>query len=470
MQLAADTEGASIFVNNINIPYAAFDGKFYEPALIEAKAPAGYRFMGWSKSSGSTVQVFGFNENWKYYDQGELSGSSWCTGSFSDASWSSGVAPLGYKMSGIKTTISYGTDSQNKIPTTYFRKTFTLNAAPKAGDVFQLNYQVDDGCVIWINGQEAGRVNMPSGTVNYTTFSTTYAGDTPLTGTLDLNPQLFRNGRNVIAVEVHNTSYTSSDLYWDGELRTSVGTSNGESLLEDEIIDLAEVSGQGTGASGRLVLTACFEPLNDVERKAEGLTPVRINEVSAANSIYVNEFFKHNDWVELYNTTNQDIDVEGMYLSDNPDKPKKYQISKSDGISTVVPAHGYLIIWCDKLDPLSQLHASFKLDAQGGEMLLTAADDSWADRFVYTAMRGDESIGRYPDGNSNVITMNLPTIAKANIIGSYAIVVDQPEPVGISDIVVQNISQQTYNLKGQAVQGILRPGIYIRNGRKIVIK
>ena len=461
VRLSADTEGASIFVNGIKVPYAAFNGKLFAPVQLEAKAPTGYTFKGWKKASSSLNHLFHYEGTWKYYDAGEAA-SGWQSGSFNDSSWKTGSAPLGYKMNGVKTTVSYGSDAQRKNPTTYFRKTFTLDTAPKSSDTFQLNYQLDDGCIVWVNGQEAARVNMHQGTVSYTTFSSTYADDVPLTGTLDLNPQLFSKGSNVIAVEVHNTSYTSSDLFWDGELLTSVGATASEAFLPDPVIDLPDDSS--------LSLTACFTPLSNAERQAEGLTPVRINEVSAANSIYVNEFFKHNDWVELYNTTDRDIDIEGMFLSDNPEKPQKYQISKTDGVSTVIPAHGYLIIWCDKLDPLSQLHAPFKLDADGDELLLTAANGSWTDRFTYTAMKGDETIGRYPDGSSQIITMNVPTIAKANLMSSYATVVSQPEPVGISDIMVQKTSQQTYNLKGQAVQGNLRPGIYIRNGRKIVIK
>ena len=471
VQLASDTDGANIYINGINVPYAAFNGKLFEPALIEAKAPVGYTFTGWRKSSGSSVEVFGNNGTWKYYDRGQLSGTTWRTTSFNDASWNSGTAPLGYSMSGIHTTISYGTNSQQKYPTTYFRKTFTLNDAPTTGDVFQLNYRVDDGCVIWVNGQEAGRVNMPAGTVSYTTFSTTYAGDTPMTGTVDLSPQLFRKGSNVIAVEVHNTSYTSSDLYWDGELLTSVGTSSDETILEDRIIDLAEASGQGTGAGGRLILTACFTPIDDAGLMAQGITPVRINEVSADNSIYVNEYFKRNDWVELYNTTDDDIDVEGMYLSDNPEKPKKYQITAALEGTTIIPAHGYLIIWCDKLEPQSQLHASCKLAAEGGDVLLTAADESWTDRFTYTPMKDDETAGRYPDGSGDVVTMNVPTIGKTNIAGSYSVSIPQTDVTGIHEArTQQQASTQVYNLKGQAVQGTLRPGIYIVNGRKFIKK
>ncbi|MBP5338554.1 MAG: lamin tail domain-containing protein [Prevotella sp.] len=174
-------------------------------------------------------------------------------------------------------------------------------------------------------------------------------------------------------------------------------------------------------------LTATFTPV-----KVAGSAPVRINEVSAANGIYVNEYFKRNDWVELYNTTEDDIDVAGMYLSDNPDKPQKYQITGSG--NTVIPAHGYLVVWCDKLVPMTQLHASFKLAAEGGDVLLTATDGSWADRLTYGMMKADETAGRYPDGTDDVFTMNVPTIAKANLTSSYVSPVEQVIMTGICDI------------------------------------
>ena len=182
-------------------------------------------------------------------------------------------------------------------------------------------------------------------------------------------------------------------------------------------------------------LVACFEALSDDQRMAQGITPIRINEVSAANTIYANEFWKRNDWVELYNTTDKAIVVSDMYLSDNPNKPKKYKISKGNSkAKTTIPAHGYLIVWCDKLEPESQLHADFKLAAEGGDVLLTAADESWCDHFVYTEHRGDETVGRYPDGGSEVYVMNTPTIAKSNIISSYIQPVEQPIVTSIRDL------------------------------------
>ena len=88
-------------------------------------------------------------------------------------------------------------------------------------------------------------------------------------------------------------------------------------------------------------------------------------------------------------------------------------------------------------------------------------------------MKTDETVGRYPDGSQQVFTMNIPTIAKSNVYSSYVTEIEQPEiQTGIADIPMESRqqSQQIYNLNGQAVQGALAPGIYIKNGRKFIIK
>ena len=158
--------------------------------------------------------------------------------------------------------------------------------------------------------------------------------------------------------------------------------------------------------------------------------PVVINEVSAGNSIFVNEYFKKNDWIELYNTTNEDIDLTGMYLSDDIKNPLKYRIPKKGAI---IPAGGYRIVWCDGMEAQTQLHAPFKLANADGELvLLTAADQSWADTLVYCAHEGWESVGRFPDGGTQLYRMYRPTIEKANAMNSYTIPWEEPEmPTGI---------------------------------------
>ena len=461
--LAADTECANLYINGIKVPYSYFNGQLFAPVTLEAKAPVGYTFAGWKRNATATNQIVKLNDTWKYYDKGAAP-SNWTAPDFNDSGWASGQAPLGYKMAGVKTTVSYGSDANNKNPTTYFRKTIKLDSDPTRSDVFLLNYQIDDGFVVYVNGKQAGRYNMPTGNITFNSFASSYAGDTPLTGTLEISSSLFKSGDNVIAVEIHNNSYTSSDQYWAAELFTTMGSASDGFVSSEPVISLSS-------SDNAVSLVACFTPLSDAERAAQGLTPVRINEVSAQNSIYVNEVFKRNDWLELYNTTSSPIDVEGMYLTDNIKSPKKYKITKgSTETSTIIPAHGYLIIWCDKLETVSQLHASFKLDNNSGNLMLTAADESWSDQFTYTRHNGDQSVGRYPDGANDVFVMNIPTIEKPNIKTSYLIAVEQPNATAIQGVKTSAVTHQPsaiYNLSGQRVDETYR-GIVIHNGKKVL--
>lgn len=170
-------------------------------------------------------------------------------------------------------------------------------------------------------------------------------------------------------------------------------------------------------------LVATFEPLTETERAKEGYSPVRINEVSADNNIFVNEYWKRNDWIELYNATGEAIDVDGMYLSNNLQEPHLCKIS---GGETVIPPYGYLMVWCDGLMSSDKPHTTFKLSAKGGDVILTAADDSWSDQLTYTRHQGNESVGRFPDGNDAVYKMNVPTPEQHNLSSNYLTVINQP--------------------------------------------
>lgn len=427
VMLGANTSGAHITINGIDVPYADFKGYLFQPVKLEAKAPAGYRFAGWSMGGGNASnRLIATTDTWKYYDKGEPA-ANWNTSGFNDNSWASGKAPLGYTMTGVTTTVNYGSDSNQKNPTTYFRKTFSLDSAPSSSDRFLLNYQIDDGFVVYVNGKEAGRFNMSDGGVYYDTFSSSYAESTPLTGTLELSPSLFKSGNNVIAVEVHNISYTSSDLFWAAELYTTVGVASEGFVSIEPVMDLP------TGSS--IALTANFTKLSDENLLAQGFTPLRVNEVSAGNTVYVNEWFKHNDWFEIYNTTDTEIDIAGLYVSDDEDNPLKFQIPSNGVINTIIPAGGHRIVWADEMEAVTQMHANFKLKNGDDRMVLLCSSNDFvannkayfdkhpemkdfADGLVYSAHHGDQSVGRYPDGGKSYYKMNRPTIERPNILTS----------------------------------------------------
>ena len=419
--LASDAPGALLQVNGQPVPTGHFDGNLFAPVQLKAVAPAGYAFQGWLSGSGASgKQLVAMGAQWYYYDRGSLDGQNWTSPTFSTANWQRGNAPLGFSNNAtIATRLDYGSDANNKRPTYYFRTTVQLDAVPEAADRFSLNYHVDDGFVVYVNGSEAARFNMPDGTANYNTLASTYADQFP-TGTLTLPASLFHKGSNTIAVEVHNNALNSSDIIWDASITAQLsGTQQAGYYATTPEISLPEGSGQQ--------LTASFRQLTAAERRQQGLSPVRINEVSGSNGSLINEYGKKDDWVELYNTTSADIDVEGMYLSDDEQNPTLYQISKGQtAASTIVPAHGYLVVWCSKRETTSQgLHASFKVSGQGGTLLLTAADRSWQDRLDYPAHDADHTVARYPDGTASVYATNVATIARANQVSSYAEEVEQ---------------------------------------------
>ncbi|MCR4994652.1 MAG: lamin tail domain-containing protein [Bacteroidales bacterium] len=420
VSLSSNLEESGLLINGLNVPTGKFSGSLFAPVTVTSAAPAGYRFVGWRSnlSTGST-SLFGYGSEWNYYDQGSLDGEDWTAADYA-ASWDRGNGPLGYFVTdasnsrGYKTFFEYGGDNNNKYPTYYLRKNVNLSQAPKASESITLNWIADDGFIVYVNGQEAGRYLMPDGEASFNTFATTYANGNPDSGTMELDLSLFHKGSNTIAVEVHNNAANSTDIYWDAELAYVM--ENADNIIA------TDPSYSIPASTSNITLTAVYEKLSDSDETAWDAHPVKINEVSASNDIFVSDLFKKSDWIELYNTTDEDYDIAGMYISDHLEEPQKWQIPASDGtFNTVIPAHGHLVIWCDKTEGVSQLHADFKLNNEDNSLvLLTAADESWADTLVYCAHDGYHSVGLYPDGSSKLYLMERPTIDAANMLTTLA--------------------------------------------------
>jgi len=427
LTLSSNVSDAHLLVNGQEFPTRKFDGTLFAPITLTAKAPAGYTFKGWSQEGYSaaavTTSLISESSSWYYYDQGSLDGQDWTSTTYDAASngWQTGQAPFGYASDESKfmyynsnTILDYGTDSSNKRPTYYFRKTFTLDKAPTEDMTFTLNYQVDDGFRFYVNGKDVNGWRCAEGcTYDYVTGD--WAGNTPDSGTFTIAAADLTLGENVLAVEVHNNSLTSSDIYWDCSLVQSEAGEAGY-VSTDETFCLSDLESAGT-----YTLVAEYEAIaSDRQRYEAGGTPIRINEVSAGNDIYLNDYYEKQDWVELYNTTENDIDLSGMYLSDKSKNPQKYQISAAEGVSTIIPAHGTRIVWCDAAQALSQLHAPFKLDnADGSVVSIQSQDGTWADKVSYLAQERWQTYGRYPDGGNHETILLQPTIDKSNRLGTY---------------------------------------------------
>ena len=427
--LSSNIEEGRIMLNDQEVPTGKFNGELFLPITLRAEAPAGYKFAGWKqKMNGGSQTFFDKGSEWKYYDQGSLDDVEWMSrNSYSDYPWPSGSTPIGYDYNSQHPEIV--TATQGNLPTYYLRKTFSLDEVRSDG-TYQLDWIADDGFVVYVNGTEAGRYNMPSGSTSYNTAASTYAHSNPDSGTMPIDASLLREGNNLIAIELHNNETKSTDIYWNAAF--SLQTTG-------ETKQIVSVEPEYTLTSNNDVeLEAVWEALPAEELIANSATPVKINEVSAANSVYLNEYFKKNDWIELYNTTDEPIDVAGMYISDKLKNPLKFQIPEASEVeatySTIIPPHGYLVIWADKLVSNTQIHTDFKLEnAEDEVVILTAADESWADTLSYKMHNGDQSVGLYPDGGKQAYVMDFPTIGQSNKLTSYAVAYEQfrPEPTPV---------------------------------------
>lgn len=152
---------------------------------------------------------------WKYVDNGSDQGVAWRSLAFDDTAWASGPAQLGYGDGDEATTNSFGPDPNNKYITTYFRHAFTL-ADPTVFTNLQLRLLRDDGAIVYLNGSEVYRCNLPTGTVAYTTFAlSAVLDDGDFWIPFDLPVSALRAGTNVVAVEMHQSAANSSDLSFD---------------------------------------------------------------------------------------------------------------------------------------------------------------------------------------------------------------------------------------------------------------
>ncbi|HXH19557.1 MAG TPA: fibronectin type III domain-containing protein, partial [Chitinophagales bacterium] len=178
---------------------------------------------GISPIFSATTNLIKSGATWKYLDDGSDQGIGWTSPSFNDASWLSGKSQLGYGDGDEATIVGYGPDPNLKYITTYFRKAFSVN---NASSVLSLSLSLlrDDGAVVYLNGTEVYRNNMPAGTVTYATLATDAIAGSAESAflTTAISPSLLVNGTNVIAVEIHQSSQTSSDISFNLTLSATV--------------------------------------------------------------------------------------------------------------------------------------------------------------------------------------------------------------------------------------------------------
>ena len=150
---------------------------------------------------------------------------------------------------------------------------------------------------------------------------------------------------------------------------------------------------------------------------------IYINEVMSSNSsVIADNAGEYDDWIELYNSGSQPLDLNGYYISDNLSNPEKHQFTSSISI----PANGYLIIWAD--DDLAQgaNHTNFKLSQSGEAVILSEPNgEIIVDSLSLPEIATDHSYGHIPDASGNFSEFAQPTPNLSN--NNSVLQLDDPE-------------------------------------------
>lgn len=144
-----------------------------------------------------------------------------------------------------------------------------------------------------------------------------------------------------------------------------------------------------------------------------------INEFMASNATTLcDSFGSYSDWIELYNSTDTDMDISGFGISDNLSQPMKYRFP--DG--TTIAAKGYLVVFCSGNEGMQngELHAPFGLRSYGEDVVIANRAGRIIDSYSFKNQETDVSVARIPDGAGEFQSNSQPSPGYPNTGAGYS--------------------------------------------------
>lgn len=142
---------------------------------------------------------------------------------------------------------------------------------------------------------------------------------------------------------------------------------------------------------------------------------VLINEYSAANfDSYLDNYNEYEDWIELYNSSSNSVDLNGWYLSDRASNPMKWNFTSS----FIIPANGVAVIFCSSRDEIigNNAHTNFKLTQtkNNEKIILSDPTGTIVDSVDLVPNLTSHSRGRETNGSINWSVFTTPTPSANN--------------------------------------------------------
>lgn len=178
-----------------------------------------------SPPSADQLSFVNSSSSWKWRFDSAALPSAWASRTFDDASWASGSSILGFNTAGLGTDISVGAPTPRPL-SAQFRTSFNVTS-PSTVTNGTVSVIANDGVVVYLNGTEIGRANLPSGTIGQNTYATAAprsaaAAGSPVTFTVPSS--LLVSGTNVIAASSHVNYRSTPDVTFDLSFTAERGT------------------------------------------------------------------------------------------------------------------------------------------------------------------------------------------------------------------------------------------------------
>ncbi|MBN2269079.1 MAG: lamin tail domain-containing protein, partial [Sedimentisphaerales bacterium] len=194
------------------------------------------------------------------------------------------------------------------------------------------------------------------------------------------------------------------------------GSTESSVQVGPHIVEFNPVAGWLTPAAREVVIAQDTLYTLAAEYTDLGDLTLRINEFMAANSSetgIMDEYGEPDDWIEIYNATDFDVDMAGMYIADDQEI---WRIPAGYPTQTTVRAKGYIVFWADNEEETEgPLHLPFKLGVGGDSITIYDTDATTIiDSITFGSQIWNVSYGRYPDAANDWYFFDDPSAGEEN--------------------------------------------------------
>ncbi|NNC82149.1 MAG: hypothetical protein HKN79_01105 [Flavobacteriales bacterium] len=231
------------------------------------------------------------------------------------------------------------------------------------------------------------------------------------------------SNQSVVEVEYIVGTATSPEDHGSNTISTVTlpANSDGLEVIAFPLVNDSDIEGVEYFRLGISAVSNCQIGLNDeieiIITDDDYVSPALvINELQSDNTSTVQDANGgFDDWFEIYNPNDFQVDLAGYYVSDDPLNPTKDRLAVGTD-ETIIGPFGFKLIWADEEGEQGPLHVNFKLSAAGEDILLSAPDASLLDAIDFGPIVTDRSFGRFCDGEDLWTTFDAPSPGYGNCV------------------------------------------------------